>query len=111
MKNKLFQLLLLLLVPQLTCCKSEPKITAVVNGKIIVGTGKKAYLNSVNQQNLGVNILEFVGHGTLRNLAGIGIKSKISTTELEILKRILQEQLKTVLSGKALFPQKYFYLS
>ncbi|WP_347172589.1 N-acyl-D-amino-acid deacylase family protein [Polaribacter uvawellassae] len=54
----------------------------------------KAYLNSVNQQNLGVNIMEFVGHGTLRNLAGIGVKSKISATELETLKSILQEQLK-----------------
>lgn len=54
----------------------------------------KAYLDSVNQQNLGVNIMEFVGHGTLRNLAGIGIKSKISATELESLKSILQEQLK-----------------
>ncbi len=54
----------------------------------------KTYLNSVNQQNLGVNIIEFVGHGTLRNLAGIGIKSKISATELESLKSILQEQLK-----------------
>jgi len=181
MKNKLFQLVILLLVVQLTSCKSEHNITsvdvAIVNGKIIDGTGKKAYnatidingdsivyignitnqglkigktinekgkivshgfidlhaqgnplrtpdfenflamgvtsivlvqdgsspnvkdlkayLNSVNQQNLGVNIMEFVGHGTLRNLAGIGVKSNISTTELETLKSILQEQLKS----------------
>ncbi len=180
MKNKLFQLVILLLVVQLTSCKSEHNITsvdvAIVNGKIIDGTGEKAYdatiyingdsivyignitnpelkigkkidakgkfvspgfidlhahgnplrtpdfenflamgvtsivlgqdgsspnvkdlkayLNSVNQQNLGVNIMEFVGHGTLRNLAGIGVKSKISATELETLKSILQEQLK-----------------
>jgi len=53
----------------------------------------KAYLNSVSQQNLGVNIMEFVGHGTLRNLADIGVKSKISATELESLKSILKEQL------------------
>lgn len=54
----------------------------------------KAYLNSVSQQNLGVNIMEFVGHGTLRNLANIGVKRKISASELESLKSILKEQLK-----------------
>jgi len=54
----------------------------------------KAYLDSVNKQNLGVNIIEFVGHGTLRNLAGIGVKSKITPAELERLKNLLQEQLK-----------------
>ncbi len=53
----------------------------------------KAYLNSVSQQNLGVNIMEFVGHGTLRNLANIGVKRKISASELESLKSILKEQL------------------
>ncbi|MDG1528697.1 MAG: amidohydrolase family protein [Polaribacter sp.] len=180
MKNRIFQLVILLLVIQLIGCKTEPKITsvdiAIINGNIIDGTGAKdyksniyikgdsivyigkiespdlkigkiidakgkfvspgfidlhahgnplrtpdfenflamgvtsivlgqdgsspkvqdlkTYLNSVNQQNLGVNIIEFVGHGTLRNLAGIGIKSKISATELESLKSILQEQLK-----------------
>lgn len=180
MKNKRYQLVILLLTLQFLSCKSEPTITsvdiAIVNGNIIDGTGKKAYpstvyikgdsivyigeitnsnlkigktidakgnyvspgfidlhahgnplktpdfenflamgvtsivlgqdgsspnvkdlkkyLNSVNQQNLGVNVIEFVGHGTLRNLAGIGIKSKISATELETLKSILKEQLK-----------------
>jgi len=54
----------------------------------------KGYIDTVNQQNLGVNIVEFVGHGTLRNLAGIGVKSKITETELEKLKEILKEQLK-----------------
>lgn len=54
----------------------------------------KTYLDSVNQQNLGVNIIEFVGHGTLRNLAGIGVKSRITPAELERLKNLLQEQLK-----------------
>lgn len=54
----------------------------------------KRYLDKVNQQNLGVNIVEFVGHGTLRNLAGIGTKSKISETELEKLKLLLKERLK-----------------
>ncbi|MBJ2175734.1 amidohydrolase family protein [Aureibaculum sp. A20] len=53
----------------------------------------KPYLDKVNQQNLGVNIVEFVGHGTLRNLAGIGVKSKITEAELEKLKEILKEQL------------------
>ena len=41
-----------------------------------------------------MNVIEFVGHGTLRNLAGIGIRSKITATELESLKSTLQEQLK-----------------
>lgn len=54
----------------------------------------KVYLDSVNKQNLGVNIIEFVGHGTLRNLTGIGVKSKITPAELERLKNLLQEQLK-----------------
>ncbi|MDY7396126.1 amidohydrolase family protein [Aureibaculum sp. 2210JD6-5] len=54
----------------------------------------KSYLDQVNTQNLGVNIVEFVGHGTLRNLAGIGVKSKITETELEKLKTILKERLK-----------------
>lgn len=54
----------------------------------------KSYIDSVNTQNLGVNIIEFVGHGTIRNLAGIGIKSKISSEELDALTKLLQEQLK-----------------
>ena len=180
MKNRILQLIAVILFTQLISCASEPKITsvdiAIINGKIIDGTGKKAYnssiyiqgdsivyigniknstlkigktidakgkfvspgfidlhahgnplktpdfenflamgvtsivlgqdgsspnvkdlkgyLETVNQQNLGVNVIEFVGHGTLRNLAGIGIKSKISATELETLKSILKEQLK-----------------
>ena len=53
----------------------------------------KAYIDTVNQQNLGVNVIEFVGHGTLRNLAKIGVKSKITTSELELLKKLLKEQL------------------
>lgn len=53
----------------------------------------KAYLDKVNQQNLGVNIIEFVGHGTLRNLTGIGVKSKITKEELESLKIALKDQL------------------
>lgn len=55
---------------------------------------QKAYVDEVNRQNLGVNVIDFVGHGTLRNLAGIGTKSKISNDELEYLKEILKERLK-----------------
>ncbi len=54
----------------------------------------KSYIDKVNEQNLGVNIVEFIGHGTLRNLAGIGVKSKISEVELDNLKDILKDQLK-----------------
>lgn len=56
-------------------------------------TDLKAYLDDVNKQNLGVNIIEFVGHGTLRGLTGIGIKNKINAAELDSLKSLLREQL------------------
>ena len=54
----------------------------------------KAHLDNVEQQKLGVNIAEFVGHGTLRELAGIGTKATINEKELEAMKTILKDQLK-----------------
>jgi len=53
----------------------------------------KSHLDKVDKQNLGVNIIEFVGHGTLRNLTGIGTKSKITDNELAELKEVLKERL------------------
>ncbi len=53
----------------------------------------KEYISQVNQQELGVNIIEFTGHGTLRELAGIGTKGSISESELEEMKSILKDQL------------------
>ena len=72
-------------------------VTSIVLGQDGSSTNAKdlkGYLDQINEQNLGVNIIEFVGHGTLRNLAGIGIKSKISETELARLKTLLKERLK-----------------
>ena len=72
-------------------------VTTIVLGQDGSSTGVKdlkAYLEEVDKQNLGVNIVEFVGHGTLRNLIGIGTKNDITLAELESLKNLLQEQLK-----------------
>ncbi|QCX38030.1 amidohydrolase family protein [Aureibaculum algae] len=72
-------------------------VTSIVLGQDGSSTNSKdlkGYLDNVNEQNLGVNIIEFVGHGTLRNLAGIGVKSKINEVQLEKLKSLLKERLK-----------------
>ncbi len=53
----------------------------------------KSYIEQVNKQNLGVNIIEFVGHGTLRSLCGIGVKATISQAALDSLKKLLAAQL------------------
>ncbi len=54
----------------------------------------KTYLDLVDAQNLGVNIMEFVGHGTLRRISNIGVKTEILPIELERLEELLREQLK-----------------
>lgn len=54
----------------------------------------KEYIDKVNHQKSGVNIIEFVGHGTLRDLAGIGTRRKITSAELEDMKNILRNELK-----------------
>ncbi len=64
------------------------------DGSSVSTKNLKSYLDEVNEQNLGVNIIEFVGHGTLRHLAGIGNKSDITPTELDSLKSLLRQQLK-----------------
>lgn len=72
-------------------------VTTIVLGQdgSSVGTKDlKSYIDEVNKQNLGVNIIEFVGHGTLRRLIGIGNKKDISATELDSLKSLLNQQLK-----------------
>ena len=48
----------------------------------------KTYLDLVDAQNLGVNIMEFVGHGTLRRISKIGVKTEI-TRAAEILLWVL----------------------
>lgn len=53
----------------------------------------KSYLEKVNEQNLGVNIVQFVGHGTLRNLSGIGHKKNLSDGDIGKLIQTLETQL------------------
>ena len=53
-----------------------------------------SYFSKVDSQNLGVNILYFVGHGTIRNLAGIGVDTNPDDTHLTSMQSILREQLK-----------------
>ncbi|TJY37009.1 N-acyl-D-amino-acid deacylase family protein [Pontimicrobium aquaticum] len=72
-------------------------VTTIVlgqDGSSVSTKDLKPYLDDVDKQNLGVNIIEFVGHGTLRRLSGIGNKIDITSTELDSLKNLLQEQLK-----------------
>ena len=48
------------------------------------------WIQTVKQQNLGVNIAQFVGHGTLRKQAGINFEKNPSTELLEKQQQLLQ---------------------
>jgi len=52
-----------------------------------------AYIAQVNSQRLGVNVVQFVGHGTLRSLAGIGTEENLSEAQMDALRNLLKEQL------------------
>ncbi len=54
----------------------------------------KAWQDSVGSKPFGTNIVMFVGHGTLRRLAGIGVKKDVSENELNKLKSLLNDNLK-----------------
>lgn len=54
----------------------------------------KVWQDSVGSKPFGTNIAMFVGHGTLRRLAGIGVKRDVSENELNNLKSLLDENLK-----------------
>ncbi|MBT6481267.1 MAG: N-acyl-D-amino acid deacylase, partial [Gammaproteobacteria bacterium] len=47
------------------------------------------WVSQVRNKGIGVNIAPFVGHGTLRNLAGIGQKPVPSTEELQRMLELL----------------------
>ncbi len=52
------------------------------------------YLNKINKAKLGPNIIYFIGHGTIRNLSGIGIKTEVTKSEMDSMKNILDNNLK-----------------
>lgn len=51
------------------------------------------WVNEVNENGIGVNVALFVGHGTLRNLAGIGQNPDASADELQRLLELLNNSL------------------
>ncbi len=51
------------------------------------------WVNQITEIGIGVNVALFVGHGTLRNLAGIGQKPDASAEELRRLLEILNNSL------------------
>ena len=51
------------------------------------------WVSQVRNKGIGVNIAPFVGHGTLRNLAGIGQKPVPSTEELQRMLELLNNAL------------------
>ena len=53
----------------------------------------KEWLEQVKQQNLGINIAQFVGHGTLRKQAGINFEKNPSTQQLAKQQLLLQQAL------------------
>ncbi len=53
-----------------------------------------SYIEKVDQKNLGPNIVQFIGHGTIRNLSGIGIKKNSSKKEFDKMISILDQNLK-----------------
>ena len=58
-----------------------------------------SWLTKLEQEQLGVNIAMFVGHGTLRKLAGINFKKNPTATQLKQQQKILQEALDQGLFG------------
>lgn len=52
------------------------------------------WMEIVEDARPGVNIIPFVGHGTARNLSGIGLSNNPSSEELEKLARVIDRRLK-----------------
>jgi len=50
----------------------------------------------VNAHGTGVNIAQFIGHGTLRTLAGVGQHTKISDLQMATMSEILRENMSVV---------------
>jgi N-acyl-D-aspartate/D-glutamate deacylase len=52
------------------------------------------YFGKINLDKMGPNLIQFIGHGTLRNLSGIGIKNDPSEKEMESMINLLEQNLK-----------------
>ena len=57
------------------------------------------WLSKLEEQELGVNIAMFVGHGTLRKLAGINYERTPTLAQLNQQQQLLQEALKQGVFG------------
>jgi len=51
------------------------------------------WIDSVDQKGIGPNIAMFIGHGTLRNLAGVGNTEQITAEQLKEMSGILEKNL------------------
>ena len=51
------------------------------------------WLDQIINQGIGTNIAMFVGHGTLRNLSGIGLSDSPSTEDIQKMSKMLSETL------------------
>ncbi|MEX2125849.1 MAG: amidohydrolase family protein [Woeseia sp.] len=51
------------------------------------------WLDKVSEQGIGVNLAMFVGHGTLRNLSGIGLETEPAPEDLDRMLAMLDETL------------------
>ena len=52
-----------------------------------------AWMREVEQARLGLNIATFVGHGTIRNLAGVGLQRAPSPQQIEVMQQLVREAL------------------
>ncbi|MBU0616926.1 MAG: D-aminoacylase [Planctomycetes bacterium] len=50
-----------------------------------------AWMREVEKARLGLNIATFVGHGTVRKLAGVGLQRDASPPQLEAMQRLVRE--------------------
>jgi len=57
-------------------------------------TNIKDYFSKINLAKMGPNLVQFIGHGTLRNLSGIGIKNDPSEKEMESMINLLEQNFK-----------------
>ena len=53
----------------------------------------RAWLEQIERQKPGVNLLTFVGHNTIREKTGVGLRKTPSTSELEAMKNLLRKGL------------------
>jgi N-acyl-D-amino-acid deacylase len=52
-----------------------------------------AWMKEVESTRLGLNVATFVGHGTIRNLAGVGLQRNPSPRQIEAMQRLVRDAL------------------